>query len=93
MSEVEISTCEFIKEVESAAREARNKAASDWSSPLSMAYYHCSLELRRIVSRHVSKDECACCRRDESRRQASERTSMLAYHDHSRQASTMGVTQ
>jgi hypothetical protein len=92
MSEVKISTCEFIKEVESAAREARNKAASDWSSPLSMAYYQASQALRLIVSRHLTKGQCATCRRDESR-QASERTSMLTYHDHSRPASAMEVTQ
>lgn len=65
-----ITTCEVILELESAAREVRRKAGDDWSSPVSMAYYQCSLELRRIVSRHVNKNECAACREDEKQLQA-----------------------
>jgi hypothetical protein len=53
MSEINNSaeTCEFVREIEAAAREVRRKASDDWSSPVSTAYYQCSLELRRIVSR------------------------------------------
>jgi hypothetical protein len=61
MSEVEITTCEFIKEVESAAREARKKAASDWSSPIALNYVQVAVELQKVVSRHVSKGQCASC--------------------------------
>jgi hypothetical protein len=70
MSKTDITTCEFVLEAESAAREARKKATSDWSSPVSMAYYQVSLELRRIVSRHVAKDHCVACKEDEARRRA-----------------------
>jgi hypothetical protein len=70
MSRIDIITCEFVLEAESSAREARKKAGDDWSSPLALTYYQVSLELRRIVSRHVSKQECATCREDEARRQA-----------------------
>jgi hypothetical protein len=72
MSRSDITTCEFVLEAEYSAREARKKAADDWSSPLALAYYQVSLELRRIVSRHVAKEECAACRGDETRRQATE---------------------
>jgi len=68
MSEIEISTCEFIKEVESAAREARRKGGEDPSGPLAMAYYALSLELRKLVHRHIRKGHCASCKEDETRR-------------------------
>jgi hypothetical protein len=94
MSETEITTCEFIKEVESAAREARRKGGEDLCSPLAMAYFQVSLEMRKLVHRHITRGQCSACREDENRSQAGNRPSMnLTYHDHSRQASTIGVTQ
>ena len=67
MPNIEITTCEFILEVESAARESRRKAAGDVSTPIEMAYYQTSLELRRIVDRHIRRGQCAACRADERR--------------------------
>jgi hypothetical protein len=97
MSEVTItpSTCEFINEIEASAREVRRKAGGDWSSPVAMAYYQCSLELRRIVSRHINKDECAACRQDESRQVSEQLHPRMnhAFHHHSGRVSVMGVTQ
>jgi hypothetical protein len=97
MSEVTIapSSCEFINEIEASAREVRRKAGGDWSSPVAMAYYQCSLELRRIVFRHTNKEECAACREDEDRREMSNHphpSMKQTYRDHSHQPS-MGVTQ
>jgi hypothetical protein len=70
MSEVNIapSTCEFINEIEASAREVRRKAGVDWSGPVAMAYYQASLELRRIVARHIRREQCPACREDEDRR-------------------------
>jgi hypothetical protein len=94
MSEPEITTCEFIKEVESAAREARRKGGDDPSGPLAMAYYALSLEMRKLVHRHITRGQCSACREDENRSQAGNRPSMnLTYRDHSRHANAMGVTQ
>jgi hypothetical protein len=63
MSEVNSTPepCEFVREIEATAREVRRKASADWSSPLSLAYYTCSLELRRIVSRHITRSQCSTC--------------------------------
>jgi hypothetical protein len=72
MSETKFTTCELVMEAESSAREARKKGDDDWSSPLALAYYQVSLELRRIVSRHVLKGKCAACREDELRRPSAE---------------------
>jgi hypothetical protein len=94
MSEVEISTCEFIKEVESSAREARRKGGEDPSGPLAMAYYALSLELRKLVHRHISRAQCSACHEDEKRRHTREHmrsSTNRAYHP--RQASAMEVTQ
>jgi hypothetical protein len=70
MSVIDITTCEYVLEAESAAREAREKAAEDWSKPLSMAYAEVSLQLRKIVHRHIQRGQCASCREDETRRGA-----------------------
>jgi hypothetical protein len=58
--------CELVREIEAAAREVRRKAADDWSSPVSTAYYQCSLELKRIVSRHRARRLCVLCREEEA---------------------------
>ena len=65
-----ISNCEFVREVEAAAKEARNKGAADWNGPLALAYADVSLELRRIVNRHIRRGQCAVCRADERRSKA-----------------------
>jgi hypothetical protein len=96
MSQVEIATCEFIKEVESSAREARRKGGEDPSGPSAMAYHSLSLELRKLVHRHISRSQCSACHHDEKRRHTREHmrpSTDLAFHDHLRPASTMGVTQ
>lgn len=75
MSTTEYTTCDFVKEVENAAREAKGKAAEDWNSPLSTSYFHASLELRKIVLRHVRAGRCRSCSQDQSRHKVSEQAS------------------
>jgi hypothetical protein len=58
-------TCEYVKNLEASAREVRRKAGNeDWASPVSLAYYQCALELRRLVHIHIAKGRCAACRED-----------------------------
>ena len=65
MSESNITRCEFVEEVENAAREARKKgSALDWQGTLAAAYAQTSLELRRIVHRHIER--CPICRENEA---------------------------
>jgi hypothetical protein len=63
MSEVNSTRCEFVEEVENAAREARKKAAANWKGPLVAAYAQVSLEMRGIVHRHIAK--CIICQQEE----------------------------
>jgi hypothetical protein len=65
-----ISNCEFVRELEAAAKDAYSKGAADWNAPIAIAYGQVSLEMKRIVNCHIRRGHCAACRADELRSKA-----------------------
>jgi hypothetical protein len=61
-------TFEIVNEIEAIGMEVRRKANAACQSHVSMAYYQTSLEMRRILHRHIAKGHCAACLADEARR-------------------------